>query len=58
MEANDESFGLILGMWFRNLGRVKKKVLHSQYFYNKSQLISYYLFKFEFNTEIIFLIQQ
>ena len=29
-------------MWFRNLGRVKKKVLRSQYFHNKSHMISYY----------------
>ena len=29
-------------MWFRNLGRVKKKVLRSQYFHNKSHVISYY----------------
>ena len=36
----------------------KKKVLRSQYFHNKSHVISYYQFKFEFNTEIIFLIQQ
>ena len=36
----------------------KKKVLRSQYFHNKSHVIGYYQFKFEFNTEIIFLIQQ
>ena len=36
----------------------KKKVQRSQYFHNKSNVISYYQFKFEFNTEIIFLIQQ
>ena len=35
----------------------KKKVLHPQYFYNKSQVINYYQFKFEFNIEITFLIQ-
>ena len=29
-------------MWFRNLERVKKKVLRSQYFHNKSHVISYY----------------
>ena len=45
-------------MWFLNLGRVKKKVLRSQYFHNKSHVISYYQFKFEFNIKIIFLIQQ
>ena len=28
--------------WFRNMGRVKKKVLRSQYFHNKSHVISYY----------------
>ena len=43
----------------RNLKRnLKKNVLRSQYFHNKSQVISYYQFKFEFNTEITFLIQQ
>ena len=35
----------------------KKKVLHSQYFHNKLHVISYYQFKFEFNTKVIFLIQ-
>ena len=35
---------------------LKKKMLRLQYFYNKSQVISYYQFKFEFNTEITFLI--
>ena len=44
-------------------GRVKKKkgvisTIFLQHFYNKSHVISYYQFKFEFNTEIIFLIQQ
>ena len=39
-------------------GIKKKKILRSQYFYNKSQMISYNSFKFEFNTEITFLIQQ
>ena len=34
--------GGVVEMWFRNLGRVKKKVLRSQYFYNKSNVISYY----------------
>ena len=37
---------------------LKKKVLRLQYFHNKSQVISYYQFKFEFNTEITLLIQQ
>ena len=36
----------------------KKKMLRPQYFYNKSKVISCYQFKFEFNTEITFLIQQ
>ena len=36
----------------------KKKVLHLQYFYNKSQVIIYYQLKFELNTDITFLIQQ
>ena len=35
-------------------GIKKKKVLHLQYFHNKSQVISCYYFKFEFNTEITF----
>ena len=29
-----------------------------QYFYNKSWVVSYYWFKFEFSTEITFLTQQ
>ena len=29
-------------MWFRNLGRVKKKVFRSLYFHNKSHMISYF----------------
>ena len=29
-----------------------------QHFHNKSHVISYYQFKFEFNTDITFLIQQ
>ena len=29
-----------------------------QHFHNKSQVISYYQLKFEFNTDITFLIQQ
>ena len=37
---------------------LKKKVLYLQYFYNKSQVIIYYQLKFEFNTDITFLIQQ
>ena len=36
---------------------LKKKVLSLQYFHNKSQVISYYQLKFEFNTKITFLIQ-
>ena len=44
-------------------GGIKKKnnvtfTIFLQYFYNESQVISYYQFKFEFNTEIAFLIQQ
>ena len=38
-------------MW----GIKKKKMLRLQYFYNKSQMVSYYLFKFETNTKITFL---
>ena len=41
-------------------GGIKKKSAMStiflQHFHNKSQVISYYQFKFEFNTEITFLI--
>ena len=33
-------------------------MLRLQYFHNKSHVISYYKFKFEFNTDITFLIQQ
>ena len=33
-------------------------VLRLQYFYNKSWMVSYYWFKFEFSTEITFLTQQ
>ena len=36
----------------------KREVLRLQYFYNKSWVISYYWFKFEFSTEITFLTQQ
>ena len=43
-------------------GGIKKKsatfTIFLQHFHNKSQLISCYYFKFEFNTEITFLIQQ
>ena len=42
-------------------GGIKKNITSTiflQYFHNKSQVISYYQFKFEFNTEITFLIQQ
>ena len=34
------------------------EVLRLQQFYNKSWVISYYWFKFEFSTEITFLTQQ
>ena len=33
-------------------------MLRLQYFYNKSQVVSYYWFKFESNTKITFLPQQ
>ena len=47
----------------QNLGEELKKksttsTIFLQYFHNKSQVISYYQLKFEFNTEITFLIQQ
>ena len=35
-----------------------REMLRLQYFYNKSQVVSYYWFKFETNTKIIFLSQQ
>ena len=42
--------------------KLKKKsdtfIIFLQYFHNKSQVISYYQLKFEFNTDITFLIQQ
>ena len=49
--------------WFRNLGKSKKKksvlsTIFLEYFYNKSHVISYYQLKFEFNTDINFLIKQ
>ena len=40
---------------------IKKNAMSTiflQHFHNKSQTISYYQFKIEFNTEITFLIQQ
>ena len=50
-------------MWLPKSGKEFKKkcvtfTIFLQYFHNKSQVISYYQFKFEFNTEITFLIQQ
>ena len=45
--------------WLKNAQKKKKKeVLRLQHFYNKSWVVSYYLFKFEFSTEITFLTQQ
>ena len=49
--------------WLPKSGEeVKKKTnatytIFLQHFQNKSQVISYYQFKFEFDTDIIFLIQ-
>ena len=42
------------------LGNLKSAMstIFLQYFYNKSQVISYYWFKFNFSTEITFLTQQ
>ena len=45
----------------KSMEELKKKTMSTiflQHFHNKSQVISYYQFKFEFNTEITFLIQQ
>ena len=43
-------------------GGIKKisvtSTIFLQHFHNKSHVISYYQFKFEFNTDITFLIQQ
>ena len=36
----------------------KREVLRLQQFYNKSWVVSYYWFKFEFRIEITFLTQQ
>ena len=36
----------------------EREMLCLQYFYNKSHVVSYYWFKFEINTKIIFLPQQ
>ena len=49
--------------WLPKSGeKLKKKsvtfTIFLQHFHNKSQVISYYQFKFKFNTEINFLIQQ
>ena len=35
-----------------------REMLRLQYFYNKSQVVSYYWFKFKTNTKITFLPQQ
>ena len=37
------------------ISKKKKKMLRLQYFYNKSQMVNYYLFKFETNTKITIL---
>ena len=37
---------------------IYREVLRLQYFYNKSWVVSYYWFKFEFSIEITFLTQQ
>ena len=48
--------------WLPKFGEELKKnvtfTIFLQHFHNRSQVISYYQFKFEFNTEITFLIQQ
>ena len=50
-------------LWLPKFGEELKKksatfTIFLQHFHNKSQVISCYYFKFEFNTEITFLIQQ
>ena len=42
----------------RNFKKSATSIIFLQHFHNKSQVISYYQLKFEFNTEITFLIQQ
>ena len=37
---------------------INREMLYLQHFYNKSWIISYYWFKFEFSTKITFLTQQ
>ena len=49
--------------WLLKFGEELKKksatfTIFLQHFHNKSHVVSYYQFKFEFNTEITFLIQQ
>ena len=49
--------------WLPKSGKELKKksvtfTIFLQHFHNKLQVISYYQFKFEFNTKITFLIQQ
>ena len=45
--------GMIVIYWSRYI--ILWEVLRLQHFYNKSWVVSYYWFKFEFSTEIIFL---
>ena len=46
-------------MCIREEQSIKKgEVLYLQHFYNKSWVVSYYWFKFEFSTEITFSTQQ
>ena len=49
--------------WLPKYGEELKKIsaastIFLQHFHNKSHVINYYQFKFEFNTDITFLIQQ
>ena len=44
--------------YWRKYNNNRKEMLHLQHFYNKSQVVSCYWFKFETNTNITFLPQQ
>ena len=62
-EVHGAKKGKRIGRGFILVGRgdlvIKlREILHPQYFYNKSQVVSCYWFKFETNTKITFLLQQ
>ena len=50
---------MVTEIWKGNKKKNAMFIIFLQHFHNnKSQVISYYQFKFEFNTKITFLIQQ